>query len=186
MNPIEKAVLPLKKDAIARAKQAAEETIERMRVRLAEAGGDVNKAAPYPRSSSYGIDHAIARMRYNDFRSVVKADPAHRPSYGMNGPYYVIMDDEKVARFIEQRMEWAAADYDSFVIKLVAKIGDVKKAKLHGNHVWGYSTLIVTKPDGEVQAWKTQQIVNHSKLGKPFNQWPTRRMKRVPDFKEAA
>jgi hypothetical protein len=92
----------------------------------------------------------------------------------------------KVRRFIKQRMEWAAADYDAFVIKLVKKIGEVKKAELHGNHVWGYSTLIVTIPDGEVQAWKTQQIVNHSKLGKPFNQWPTRRMKKVPDLKKKA
>jgi hypothetical protein len=186
MNPIEKAVLPLKKDAIARAKETAERDIERIRSDLEAAGGDINQAAPYPKHSSYGMTYATSRMRYNEFHSVTKAHPDHRPSYRSNEPYFVVIDEDKAKRFIEQRMEWAAADYDSFVIKLVKKIGEVKNAKLHGNHVWGYSTLVVTKPDGEVQAWKTQQIVNYSKLGKPFNQWPTRRMKNVPDMKKAA
>jgi len=186
MNPIEKAVLPLKKDAIARAKETAEQMIERIRSDLDEAGGDINKAAPYPKSSDYGMVYAAKRSRYNDFHAVTKTHPDHRPSYRFDEPKFVVIDEEKVVRFIEQYMEWAAADYDAFVVKLVKKIGEVKKAKLHGNHVWGYSTLVVTKPDGEVQAWKTQQIVNRSKLGKPFNQWPTRRMKKVPDLREVA
>lgn len=190
MNPIEKAVLPLKKDAIARAKAEAEHVIQQTRDDLVKAGGDINTAAPYPASygskALHGIAREIARMRYNLFHALIKADPAHRPSYRPDEPSYVLIDEDKVQRFIKQRMEWAAADYDAFVIKLVKKIGDTKSAKLHGNHVWGYSTLIVTIPDGELQAWKTQQIVNHSKLGKPFNQWPTRRLKSVPDLKVAA
>jgi hypothetical protein len=186
MNPIEKAVLPLKKDAIARAKETAEQEIERIRADLEEAGGDINKAAPYPKYSDHGMAHAAKRLRHNDFHAVTVSHPDHRPSYRPDDPYIVMIDEPKVIRFIEQRMEWAAADYDAFVIKLVKKIGEAKKAKLHGNHVWGYSTLIVTMPDGEVQAWKTQQIVNRSKLGKPFNQWPTRQMKKVPDLKVAA
>lgn len=190
MNPIEKAVLPLKKDAITRARQSAEAKIDRVRIELDEAGGDINKAAPYPRKfgagALYGITYQVAKMRYNLFRSVTVQDPAHRPSYRESEPSYAILDADRIKRFIQQREEWAAADYDAFVVKLVNKIGEVKKAKLHGNHVWGYSTLIVTKPDGEVQAWQTQQIVNHSKLGKPFNQWPTRRLKNVPDMKAAA
>jgi hypothetical protein len=185
-SPIEKAVRPLKKDAIARAKQMAEERIEYIRTELAAAGGDINKAAPYPSRSDGGIRFESKRMRYNEFHSVTMQDPAHRPSYSSNQPSYKIMDDDKVTRFIQQRMEWAAEEYEAFVAKLVNKIGEVTKAKLYGNHVWGYSTLIVTMPDGEVQAWKTQQIVNYSKLGKPFNQWPTRRLKKVPDMKKAA
>lgn len=185
MNLIEKVVLPLKKDAIKRAKQMAETEVANIRDDLATAGGDINKAAPYP-AGGYGYTHEIARRRYQKFHALTKSDPDHRRAFSSREPYYVVVDDDKVKLFIEQRMEWAAADYDAFVAKLVKKIGDVTKAKLVGNHVWDYSTLIVTKPDGEVQAWKTQQIVNYSKLGKPFNQWPTRRMKKVPDMKKAA
>jgi hypothetical protein len=35
----------------------------------------------------------------------------------------------------------------------------------------------VTK-GGTVERWKTQQIVNVSRLGKLFNQWPTRQLQR--------
>jgi len=190
MNPIEKVVKPLKKHAIERAKQEAEAAIQRVREDLADAGGDINKAAPYPENfgpnALHGYAREGARLRYQKFHSLVKPDPNHRSSFQRGAPHFVVIDEDKVVRFIEQRMEWAALDYDAFVAKLVKKIGEVTKAKLHGNHVWDYSTLIVTKPDGEVQAWKTQQIVNHSKLGKPFNQWPTRRLKQVPDLKKAA
>lgn len=190
MNPIERAVLPLKKDAIKRAKQEAEAAIQKVRDDLAAAGGDVNKAAPYPENfgpnALHGYEREAARMRYQKFHSLVMSDPNHHSTYRRNEPHFVVLDEDKVTRSIQHRMESAAADYDSFVVKLVKKIGEAVKAKLHGNHVWGYSTLIVTKPDGEVQAWKTQQIVNFSKLGKPFNQWPTRRLKKVPDLKQAA
>lgn len=185
MNLIEKAVRPLKKDAIERAKQTAEQEVEKVRSDLAEAGGDINKAAPYPQRL-HGFQHEIARMRYQKFHALVVPHPDHRPSYTRNAPYIVMLDEEKAKRFIQQRMDWAAEEYEAFVAKLVKKIGEVTKAKLIGNHVWSYSTLIVTTPDGEEQAWKTQQIVNYSKLGKPFNQWPTRRMKKVPDMKKAA
>lgn len=180
-SPIELAVAPLRADAIERAKQEAETAITNMREKLAEAGGDINKVAPYPRGL-YGMQYYVGRERYNRYHAVTIDDPAHgyqRSTIG-NAPYFVVFDEERVQRYITRRMEDAAADYDAFVKKLDAKIGKVKTATLHGNHVWGYSTLVVTKAGKVTEAWKTQQIVNCSKLGKLFNQWPTRQMKHVP------
>lgn len=180
ISPIEIAVMPLKNDAVERARQAAEADITRVREALEKHGGDINAAAPYPSRNARGVDYQVAKMRYNLFHGVTERDPAHRPNYQPSQPSYVLMSEEKAKRYVEQRMIWAGEDYDAFVRKLVTKIGEVEDAKLVGNHVWSYSTLVVTTKAGEQQAWKTQQIVNYSKLGKPFNQWPTRRLKQVP------
>lgn len=182
MNPIEQAVMPLKDDAIERAQQAAIEEVNTIERELAEHGGDINKAAPYPRSLGGGLRFYLARAKYNTFHAVCVADPSHgyQSNNGHNS-YFVVLDQARVDRFIKSRMADAATQYDAFVQKLVAKIGEVTDAKLIGNHVWSYSTLVVTMPDGTQQAWKTQQIVNYSKHGKPFNQWPSRQMKKVPE-----
>lgn len=181
-NPIELAVAPLRADAIERAKQDAEAMIERTRTELAAAGGDINKAAPYPRSS-FGLSHQyyIDRFRYNRFHAITIADES-KGYQGNNGtrPYFVVICPERCDRYIKKAQEEAAADYDAFVVKLVNKIGTVKDAKLTGNHVWSSSTLVVTLPTGEKQAWSTKQIINHSKHGRSFNQWPTRKLKKVP------
>lgn len=182
MNPIEKAVAPLRKDAIERARQEAEAMIERIRTALVDADWDINKAAPYPSRHSGTSDYYVARARYQRFHAVTIEDPS-KGYQANNGtrPYFVVMDEARAGRYIEMCKESAAADYDSFVIKLVAKIGEVKTAKLTGNHVWASSTLIVVLPDDTKQAWATKQIMNYSKHGKPFNQWPTRKLKKVPE-----
>jgi hypothetical protein len=54
---------------------------------------------------------------------------------------------------------------------------DHADASITGTHIWGHSVLTVTLPNGTVERWKTQQIVNQSKLGLLFNQWPSRKMK---------
>jgi hypothetical protein len=191
MNPIEKAVRPLKVTAMERAEQEALAEIEKARAELEKHGWNINKAAPYPRQTGagalYGVAYYAARSRYNLFHALTTQDPAkgYQVSNGRD-PLMVVIDDERAARYVAKRREWAGEDYDAFVAKLVAKVGEAKKAVLHGNHVWDTSTLIVTKPDGTTEAWSTKQIVNHSKLGKPFNQWPTRKLKQVPNLKAAA
>jgi len=95
-----------------------------------------------------------------------------------NDPEIIRISDDLVARFIKIAKEDAAIQYDEFVAKLVIKIGKVTDATLFGNHVWSFSILTVTKEDGSIEKWKTQMIVNISKLGKLFNQWPTRKMKK--------
>ena len=49
--------------------------------------------------------------------------------------------------------------------------------------MWSYSFLYVTTPSNGDQCWKTQQIINQSKLGKLFNQFPTRKIKMKKESK---
>jgi hypothetical protein len=89
----------------------------------------------------------------------------------------VKLSDERVARRVQQTRDAMATDFDGYVNKLSTKIGEgVVSAEITGR-LWDYSTLTVTKNDGSVERWRTQQIINVSCLGKLFNQWPTRRSK---------
>ena len=84
------------------------------------------------------------------------------------------------AKFIKDAKDDASVAFDKYVAKMIKKIGDVKSAEMtsvYNRNVWGFSVLSVINQDDEVSSWKTQQIVNVSKLGKLFNQWPTRKMK---------
>jgi hypothetical protein len=92
-------------------------------------------------------------------------------------PEFADMSAEKGEKFVQEARENAAFQYEAYVAKLNKKIGPAKSASLTGNHVWGYSFLTVVTESGETQIWKTQMIVNVSKLGKLFNQFPTRKVK---------
>jgi hypothetical protein len=178
MNLIEAAVAPLKIDAIARAEQIATAAVERVRKELEEAGFDLNVCAPYP---SYRMhlsqwEQIKAETKYRQFRSLCqwRKNQSVRPG----GPCYADVTPELAERYIENAKQNAAEQYDAFVKKLIFKIGDVTEATLEGNHVWSESYLTVVTVGGERQMWKTQMIVNTSKLGKLFNQFPTRKVKR--------
>lgn len=171
-HPVEAAVLPIKVDAIERAEQEARRIIERYTELLAENGMDAEKVAPYPRNA-YSNRYHVERGRYYLVCSLTKSiQSTHR----INEPRIVQMDPAGCERFVAQSRQAAAEQYDAFVAKLIKKIGDCDAADLTGNHVWGYSVLTVTKGEA-IERWKTQQIVNVSKLGKLFNQWPTRKVK---------
>lgn len=174
-NPIETAVAPMKADAIANAEQNANSRITAMTVLLHEAGNDLNVVAPYPANNLGKLEYMKAQARYYSFRSVTKSRDS--VSYDRNSPVYADMDIKKCEKFVEAAKKSAAEQYDRFVEKLVAKIGDTNEAFITGNHVWGYSILTVTLPNGLKEFWKTQQIENVSKLGNYFDQWPSRKMK---------
>ena len=55
------------------------------------------------------------------------------------------------------------------------KISNAKEAKLTGD-CWNYSLLEITTEEGNIEVWKTRMIINISKLGKMFNQFPTRKV----------
>jgi hypothetical protein len=172
-SQIEEAVLPLKADAIERAGKEAVDIIDRVRNKIEKAGFDLNVCAPFPKTfdpayrqkhSKYILFNSLTRTRKSCLRG--------------NEPRFADIDQNKVALFVEQSKTSAAVQYDAFVAKLSKKIGPVTAASLAGNHVWGFSILTVTKPNGEKENWKTQMIVNVSKLGTLFNQWPTRKIKK--------
>jgi hypothetical protein len=76
-------------------------------------------------------------------------------------------------------MEGTALHYDSYVAKMNQKTNWPVAAVFRWGvgDVWGRSDLKVTLKDGSTEVWRTQVIVNVSKLGKLFNQWPSRRVK---------
>lgn len=176
-NAIEAAVLPLKSDALARAEQEARKLIEKVRTELEAGDWDINAVASWPKNI-WAHDYKAQCARTKLFQGLTKNDPAkgYQISNGRD-PLYVVMNDAAAEKLVESLKAEAAAQYDAFVAKLTTKIGEVETAELAGNHVWGYSVLTVTKADGSVERWKTQQIVNYSKNHLPFNQWPTRKVK---------
>lgn len=177
MNPIHTAVAPLKADAIVRAEQEAQKIVAHVAAQLAAHDFNLNATAPYPKTYGSTRDYAVAKATHNLYVSLTTVDEERNPRYGAApAAYYVKMRNARIARFIAQAQEDAAAQYDAFVAKLTHKIGDCDSATLEGNHVWGHSLLTVTKAN-VTEKWKTRQIVNTSKLGRLFNQWPTRKVK---------
>lgn len=177
MNHIEAAVLPLKSEAIVRAEKEARAIVEQVAGLLDQAGGDLQICAPYPSAWNMGRNEYLQKLsKYDLFRkltSQINPNGGRRP----RDPEMAKMDSERIERYVEAAKKNAAEQYDLFVAKLNSKIGEVTAAELEGNHVWGYSFLTVTKPDNTKEIWKTQMIVNQSKLGLLFNQFPTRKVK---------
>lgn len=175
--PIAAAVLPLKAEAIDRAEKEARQQVTWAVKKLEAAGWDLKKVAPRP-------DGNLPRNQYSQMEADRKfffglVNQTNRTSfYEPSAPELVEMDSERVEAFIRYAREDAANQYDAFIAKLEEKVGaGVLVATLSGNHVWGHSILEVTKTGGTVEKWKTQMIVNISKLGKVFNQFPTRKTK---------
>jgi hypothetical protein len=180
MSHIAKAVEPVRAEAIARATKEAYAVIAKVEVALAGAGGDREVLAPFP--NSFKCDKRsfmIQKGYYTLVRDLTEADvePGTYVSRSPRAPDPARMSPKGCAKFVKQSQEDASAQYDSFIAKLEAKIGEVTAATLSGEHVWGHSVLTVTKADGTSEKWKTQMIVNVSVLGKLFNQWPSRKMK---------
>jgi len=173
-TPIAAAVLPLKSEAISRAEQEAQKVVESVREQLEAAGHDVRVAAPYPNGGLSRGPFMLALGKYLLFSALTVW---RKTTYGMNEPMLADVTDERVERFIKEAKENAAKEYDLFVAKLEEKIGTCASAELTGNHVWSHSILTIKKEDETIERWKTQMIVNCSKLGKLFNQFPTRKVK---------
>lgn len=176
-EPVGAAVHALKADAVKAAGERAQRTIEHVRTELAAGGWDMQTVAPYPFGLSvWSEEYRKAKARYSLFGSLVKDDAAARNSHQMHAPRIVVMSQSGMDRFVAQAEEMAAAEYDSFICKLVSKIGDCDNASLLGSHVWDHSILTVKKGT-EVECWQTKQIWNVSKLGLHFPQWPSRQVK---------
>ena len=173
-NPITAAIEPLRQISVDNAVAKANRIIAKAHKELAEGGYDLRVVAPRlipTLSSQEDCDRNTAiRALYTSL-----TDCKHSTgNSNMRVPSH-----EAEARFIEQTKEAASFQFDKYVAKMISKIGDVDSAELtHSfeNDIWGYSVLTVVIA-GATQRWHTQQIVNTSKLGKLFNQWPTRLMR---------
>lgn len=176
-EPVGAALHDKKADAVKSAGEDARAYVGKVREDLIKHGWDLNAAAPYPyREHGYKAD--AAKLKHNNYSRLTTSDPAkgYQSRRMNNDPHFVIMDDASVERFVEQAERAAAMYYDAFICKMVAKVGVCDGATCEGNHVWSHSILTVTKGE-TVERWKTQQIINVSKLGLHFPQWPSRLMK---------
>ena len=173
MNAIAAAVEPLRSQAVARAQEFGVRVMDAVRARLEEADWDINAAAPYPTSAMGRKEYVMAKARRTRFEMLTK--PLSRVQ-SFRGPCIVEWSPEMADKFMRDAAEDASLEFDLFTAKLTEKVGEVVDASLAGD-LWQHSLLTVTKPDGSVERWRTQQIINVSSLGKLFNQWPTRKVK---------
>ena len=184
MSQIAEAVEHLREAAMDRAEQETEKHIDRMIETLETEGWDLGAIAPYPKGIWDKKQYRQMKAKRHAFQSITKSSEARAKARGLiphsrESVNLVELAPEKIEKVIAEAREDAAFQYDQFIAKLEKKIGATKSARLEGEHVWGYSFLFVTTEDGEEQIWKTQMIINFSKYGKAFNQWPTRKVKNV-------
>jgi hypothetical protein len=174
---IENAVAPLKDIAAAQAVKVARETIAQGLADLAANSWDLNQCAPHPQSNIGRPAYMEAIAKRNLYQLIAAYDDT-KPHSKPADPYFYKQSDKSEELFIARSIKDAIHSYELWVAKLTGKVGEAVSAELEiSANVWGYSILKVTKPDGSIQRWKTQMIVNCSSLGKAFNQWPTRLMK---------
>lgn len=137
------------------ARQRALTFINRVKDKINSAGG-LDKIAPTPNPKD---DHT----KYEEAKK--------------KRTFYSMMDKISSEEYSDREARAAGDSYDAWVYKLVQKIGKpVTQADVTGDP-WTGSTISVTTNDGEQQRWDTKMIINRSKLGKMFNQFPTRRVK---------
>jgi hypothetical protein len=178
-NFIAVAVEPLREAAMDRAAQKAKEILLDISFKLTNASGDRDAFAPFPSSTNESSKSWSEKKAYYDL--VRRCTKCNWPSASKSSkePDLGKMDFDVSFAFVEAARKDASFQYDAFIAKLTEKAGEgVVSAELIGNHVWGYSILKVTKDTGLVDLWKTQMIINVSKLGNVFNQFPTRKVKK--------
>lgn len=175
-TPVRIAVEPLLSQAEDAAFMSATNIINKVMEDLESHGWDINACAPWP--SSVGIrlghpDYVGMKSKHTLYHSLVQLVSS---TYQPGRPEIVKRDPDRQKRFIDEARRNAAFQYEAFIIKLENKIGGHSDAILKGSHIWDYSILEVTTPEG-IEYWKTHTIINVSKLGKIFNQYPTRKVK---------
>jgi len=175
-EPVGRALHPQKASAVLSARETAKNVIARVYAELDAHGWDLNAVAPYP--SSFGSsreDYQRGKSKHNLYSSLTR--PSGPASYARKPPHIVVADQESADRFVSHTEQDAALQYDAFICKMVSKVGEVTAAQIAGEHVWGHSILTVVLRDGTSQRWKTQQITNYSVYGRPYLQWPSRKIK---------
>lgn len=132
---------------------------------------DLDEVAPTP-TAGIGRAAYIAMANKREFLSSLTV--ATRSGPGKNIRAY---SAERKKALMDEASQDAHDNYMAWVAKIIDKIGKVvQTAEMSGNP-WTGSTLSVVTQDGEKQVWHTKMIINASKYGKLFNQFPSRRDK---------
>lgn len=171
-SPIAQAVAALKTPAVEHAAAATERRLVALATDLL--GQDLAVVAPFPRSTMSRIAYKEGQARYALARRIMRVERAST-RHGSPEPA-VAINAAGIAALVQEASELTAAAFDAYVAKLEGKVGECDTATVEGM-LWSGSVLTVTKGE-KVERWSTQQIVNVSVLGKVFNQWPTRLLKK--------
>lgn len=141
---------------------------------LKNAGWDLDKVAPQPRSNMSREQYMTAQNKRSLYTSITKST-VYSPRRGepdIREPNQAMID-----RYIDLAVKGAEESYRDFMQKMITKIGKpVTDAVMTGN-IWTNAVLKVTTSDGENQTWNTKMILNFSKYQKMFNQFPSRQVK---------
>jgi hypothetical protein len=158
------AVLPMKELAENRAEVEFRIMASQAGVKISEAGGVLDTLAPIPKKANdYAYNLAIQQRQF--YLSICDDDGG-----------ILKLSEERIEKEVAKVRRDAAFEFEAYVAKLNAKIGaKVEKAVLEGSP-WNGSYLTVYIDGQDTQVWNTKVIVNVSKLGKLFNQWPTRQV----------
>jgi hypothetical protein len=176
MNLIAERIAPMKDAAVTAATTRMVNRIKHLLAEVREAGFCIKQF----RLDSRNSKEAYAKLQI--IRRITKRDEALAKRNGINpnhvdGWDYVQGCEDGIGNLVKEVADMAAAQYEEYVCKLTQKVGSYDEIKVQTvSGLWTESILTATK-DGVDTKWKTQIIVNFSKYGLAFNQFPTRKIK---------
>jgi hypothetical protein len=169
LSPIAQAVEPLRAAAVERARDFARKNCEV----ILRIYADRPESFDMPRQST------LSKREYQGLlgrrQTLFAITKPNATTFDRNAPRH--RDEAGLEAFVTASGEAASLQYSAFIAKLEGKVGAHTAASLTGSHVWGHSSLRVTLANGTSETWVTHTIINVSKLGKVFNQWPSRKVK---------
>ena len=135
----------------------------------------------YPNEEKGIFDYYYFQQNFGEYFSM-KNDNDH----GRDGDATVHKKEGIEERIKRDSKIYAKGACDAFASKIVRRTEEVieagrlgttekitKTEYQGGNNPWGGAVVVVTTNKGEYR-WNTKVILNFSKLGTPYNQWPTR------------
>jgi len=166
---------PMRLATIEFAEQRTRERAASVYARIESMGGDLLAAYPMP-DPKFG-DRAYHEGKSAYLFAVSVTRPLNRNASRRRGdPLFIAPCNDSLNKVVAEERKSADEQFEAYLVKLAGKTGPVAGATLHasGASVWQQSTLVVTRPDGTTAVFITKRIINVSKLGKLFYQWPTR------------
>lgn len=168
-NTVKQVVEPYRELFVARADAAAQEYVCSTRARIDACGGDfcaVVGARPPLTDVSAHRAWEKSKSRFLEFYSW-----AHR------GDSYEF-DESKASNYLQKAHTKAVKDFDRFVIRLAENIGpDVVHARVESEEPWVVGFLTAVDSQHIEHVWQFRMVVSHTKHGKPFYQFPLRRLR---------
>lgn len=162
---------------IDRAVEMKKESIEYLAKQLKKVDWDLDKIHV---QADYRKHGRTEHQRLNNMRAPyfqIFEVESHADSYSRDPNKHTKLkrSPKKEKLVLEATREAAKKSYLEWVDKMIDKIGaPVVKAKMTGDP-WHGSTLTVETDAGETQTWHTKMILNFSKYGTMFNQFPSLR-----------